>query len=72
MKLLDLEHPFFTPVGVRVAVVAVCAVWGLIELVNGAVFWTIFFLGLAVICGWRFATIDYVAVNKAQNHAEKE
>ncbi len=72
MKIIDLEHPFFTPVWIRVAIVLACAIWGLIELLNGAVFWTMFFIGLAAICGWRFATIDYVAVNRAQNPTETE
>ncbi|MEJ6396518.1 hypothetical protein [Yoonia sp. 208BN28-4] len=62
MKLLDLEHPFFAPVATRVIVTAICAGWGLFELSSGAVFWAMFFLGLALICGWRFATIDYSAL----------
>lgn len=67
MKLFDLEHPFFVPVATRVIVVAICAVWGLFELATGALFWAMFFLGLAVICGWRFATIDYSAIAKANS-----
>lgn len=61
MKLIDLTDPFFAPVWVRIAVVAVCAVWGVFELSTGAVLWGAVFLGLALICAWRFATIDYDA-----------
>jgi len=39
MKLLDLEHPFFAPVWVRVVVVAICIGWGLFEFANAAVLW---------------------------------
>jgi hypothetical protein len=72
MKLFDFEHPFFTPLWVRVAVVLICAVWGTFELLGGAVFWSMFFLGLAVISGWRFATIDYAALNAARSDAEQD
>lgn len=67
MKLLDLTHPSFKPVWVRVAVVAVCAVWGLIEFSNGNGLWGVFFVGLAVICGYRFSIINYEALPDADN-----
>lgn len=67
MKLLDLNHTFFKPVGVRVAVVAVCFFWGLFEFANGSGLWGVFFVGLAVICGYRFAVIDYAAMTDADN-----
>jgi hypothetical protein len=67
MKLLDLNHPFFKPVWVRVAVVAVCFVWGLIEFANGSALWGVFFVGLAVICGYRFTVIDYAAMPDTVN-----
>jgi hypothetical protein len=65
MKLLDLNHPSFKPVWVRVAVVVVCAVWSVVEMVNGNAFWGIAFAGLAVICGYRFSVIDYNAIPDA-------
>lgn len=58
-KLIDLEDSFFAPVGIRIAVVLVAAIWGLFEMSAGAPMWGIIFLGLSAICGWRFATIDY-------------
>ncbi|EDZ41070.1 MAG: hypothetical protein P8P65_10925 [Planktotalea sp.] len=60
-KLLDLENPFFAPLWIRIAVVAVMTLWGLFELSQAAYMWSIIFLGFAAICGWRFATIDYSA-----------
>ena len=65
MKLIDLEYPFFKPVWIRVAVVVVCAGWGLFELSTGAVLWGVFFIGLAIICGYRFSVIDYAAMPDA-------
>jgi len=58
-KLFDLQDPFFAPPGIRVAIVAITALWGLFELWTGATLWGIIFLGVSAICGWRFATIDY-------------
>lgn len=58
-KFLDLENPFFAPLWIRIAVVAVMTIWGLFELSQGAILWAIIFLGFAAICAWRFATIDY-------------
>lgn len=61
MKLIDLTNPFFAPVWVRVAVVAVLFGWGLFELTTARAMWAVIFLGVGVICTWRFATIDYRA-----------
>jgi hypothetical protein len=58
-KLIDLEVPFFAPAWIRIAVVLVLAFWGLFEMLAGAPMWGTIFIGLAGICGWRFATIDY-------------
>lgn len=58
-KLIDLDDAFFAPVWIRVAIVAVTALWGLFELSTGATLWGVVFLGLSVICAWRFLTIDY-------------
>jgi len=58
-KLIDLEHPFFKPVWVRIAVVAVCVLWGLFELSQGNGLWAVVFIGMGAICGYRFSVIDY-------------
>lgn len=58
-KLIDFQDPFFEPLWIRIAVVAVAAGWGLFELSTGALFWAGVFLGFAAICAWRFASIDY-------------
>jgi len=66
-KLIDLEHPFFKPLGVRIAVVAVCVVWGIFELSQGNGFWAAIFLGMAGICGYRFSVIDYENMDDPAN-----
>ena len=60
-KLLDLENPFFAPLWIRIAVTTFLILWGFFEVSQGAYVWAIIFIGLGVICGWRFATIDYSA-----------
>lgn len=58
-KLIVLYHPFFAPVWIRVVTVLVAITWGLFELSTGAVFWSVVFIGIGVICAWQFFTIDY-------------
>lgn len=49
MKLFDFDHPFFKPLWIRVAVVAVAAGWGVFEFVSGAPFWGMIFVGAAAL-----------------------
>lgn len=59
MKLIDLTDPFFAPVWIRIAVVLTLIGWGLFELTTARAMWAVIFLGVGVICAWRFCTIDY-------------
>lgn len=63
-KLIDLEHPFFAPAWVRVAVIVVMVAWGAFEAYRGAPLWAVIFLGISAVCAWRFATIDYTRQSK--------
>lgn len=54
MKLFDLDHPFFIPVWRRVAIVAFCLGWTVVELTRGSPYWALFFAGLGLYCGWYF------------------
>lgn len=47
MRLFDFNDPFFRPLWIRIAVVAVPALWGVFEFVSGAPFWGVLFLALA-------------------------
>lgn len=60
-KFIDLYHPFFAPVWIRVVIVLVSIGWGLFELSTGAVLWAVVFIGIGATCAWQFATIDYSA-----------
>ncbi len=53
-KLLDLQHPFFRPLWIRIATVAACLGWGALEWSWGNTFWALLFLVLGLICGWEF------------------
>ena len=59
MKLIDLTDPFYKPVWVRVLIVVICIGWGVLEALNGSSGWAVLFVGLGVMCSWRFAVIDY-------------
>lgn len=59
MKFLNLDDPFFRPVWLRVAIVAVCVFWGLFEFATGTPFWGVLFVGIGAVAAWRFSTIDY-------------
>ncbi|MER8975253.1 MULTISPECIES: DUF3329 domain-containing protein [unclassified Mesorhizobium] len=50
----DSEHPFFRPLWRRVAVVAVCLVWSVIEFATGTPFWGVIALGFAGYAVWQF------------------
>ncbi len=54
MKFLDVQHPFFRPLWRRVAVVAVCLGWAVVEFVHDAPFWGMLFGALGLYCGWQF------------------
>lgn len=48
MQLIDPTHKFYRPLGVRVAVVAVCAFWFAVEAFFGASFWLVIVGALTV------------------------
>jgi Flp pilus assembly protein TadB len=47
MKFLDAEHPFFRPRWRRIAVVAVCALWAVVEWLTLSPLWAILATALA-------------------------
>ncbi|MDI7860755.1 hypothetical protein MRS76_02200 [Rhizobiaceae bacterium n13] len=48
MQLIDPNHPFYRPLWVRVAIVAVCAGWTLVEIYAGEPFWAMLVGAVAV------------------------
>lgn len=43
LEFFDVQKPFYKPLWLRVALVGICAGWGLIELLGGQPFWALLF-----------------------------
>lgn len=52
MGFFDLDQPFFLPLWRRVAVVALCLGWAVIEVAGGAPFWAVLFAAAGLYSGW--------------------
>ncbi|NKW71634.1 DUF3329 domain-containing protein [Rhodobacteraceae bacterium R_SAG10] len=63
MSILDLRQPFFLPIWRRVALVAVCLGWSLVEFVTGAPFWGVLFGALGIYVFWQFFLTKWTASN---------
>ena len=61
----DSNHPWFRPLWRRVAVVAVCFAWAIVEFATGTPFWGVIALGFAGYGIWQFF-IAYDAPEPAQ------
>ena len=53
----DVQSPVFRPLWVRAAICAVCAGWGLVELIGGNVFWAVLFGASAAYLGYQFFVV---------------
>jgi hypothetical protein len=51
-KIIDAGHPFYRPLWRRIAIVAVCIGWGLVEFWFDAVIWGTLFTAVGVYCAW--------------------
>ena len=67
----DSEHPFFRPLWRRVAVVAVCIIWSIIEFTTGTPLWGTIALGFAGYAVWQFFYL-YTPVDENKAPAESE
>jgi hypothetical protein len=54
MKFFDLQHPFYKPLWIRVAVVGSCLGMTVLELSGGNVFWAILFGSVGVYAFHQF------------------
>ena len=52
--MLDLDDPRYRPLWLRVALTAVCLLWGAVEVFTGSPGWGMGFLALGLWVGWRF------------------
>lgn len=53
-RLKDSEHPFFRPLWRRIALVAVCAGWAVLEYVGGSPTWGMIALAFTAYGAWQF------------------
>jgi hypothetical protein len=54
MTLFDFHHPFYRPLWRRIAVVAVCILWGGVEFATGGTLWAVLFIGVGLVAAWQF------------------
>ncbi len=52
--MFDLDHPFFKPLWVRIAVAGVALGWAVVEAVAGSPLWGILFGALGAYAAYRF------------------
>ncbi len=53
-RFLDLDHPFFRPLWIRVLIVAACLGWALVEFLAASPFWGVLFGAIGLYAGWHF------------------
>lgn len=54
MKILDPTHPFFRPLGVRLAITVFCLGWAAFEAVAASPFWAVIFGAMGAFCAYEF------------------
>ena len=63
--MFDVQHPFFIPLWRRIAVVAACLGWALLELSWGNPGWSILFGAIGSYCAHQFVVaFDAEAIRK--------
>ncbi|MBF9036164.1 hypothetical protein HKCCE2091_18110 [Rhodobacterales bacterium HKCCE2091] len=55
--MLGLDHPFFRPLWIRIAVVAVCFGWAAVELSGGNPGWAMIFAAFGAVAVWNFFVV---------------
>jgi hypothetical protein len=55
MSLTQQDHPFYKPLAVRLAIIAVTGLWSAIEILHlGNGFWSALSVGIFIYCLWTF------------------
>ncbi len=71
-SILGLDHPFFRPLWRRIAVVAVCLGWAVVEFATGGPFWGMLFGGLGLYGAWGFFVAPGPGAAPEETGEEKE
>ncbi len=50
MALIDLNHPFFKPLWIRIVLTVACFAWAIFEFVSDNLLWAAIFATFAAIC----------------------
>lgn len=58
MKLFDFDHPFFQPLWRRIAIVALCFGWAIVEFAVSSPIWGVIFAGIGLVAAWHFFRPD--------------
>lgn len=53
-SFFDLQQEFYRPLWLRIAIVALCLGWALVELSAGAPIWALLFGGIGLYAGHQF------------------
>jgi hypothetical protein len=53
MQLIDPNHSFYRPLWVRIAIVAVCLGWAIVEVSTGEPFWAIIVGALGIYSAYK-------------------
>lgn len=73
-SFLQLEHPIYRPLWVRVAIVAACLGWALFEFTSGSPFWGVLFGALGLYSAWGFFIVfdKAIAAERDKRKPEQE
>ena len=53
-KLFDFNHPFFRPLWLRIAIVALCLLWAMVEASTGGGMWAVLFTAIGLYAAYGF------------------
>lgn len=53
----DLQKPFYRPLWLRIAIVALCLGWAAVEFANAAPLWGMLFAAIGVYAGYQFFVV---------------
>ena len=53
-KLFDFNHPFFRPLWLRIAIVALCLLWAMVEASTGEMMWAMLFTAIGLYAAYGF------------------